>query len=64
MAESTFEPVVYEHVPGIANVVADKLSRKWDPRYQDTWTLPEELNKVTQTVVPRRDREYYALRPR
>ena len=64
MTESTFEPVVYEHVPGIASVVADELSRRWDPKYKDTWTLPDELKGVPHTAVPALGRDYYALRPR
>ena len=50
------------HVPGIANILADDLSRMWAP---DAHDFPEQLRHVRQEHVPPRDSEFWrATQPR
>ena len=51
-----FEPKV-EHIPGVANQIADALSRLMAP--QDAKDLPEVLATVWQTKVPPRTPAWY-----
>jgi len=54
VAESSFMPDIGEHVPGIANIIADTLSRKYDPTVKD-WQLPTALANARAVYVPLRD---------
>ena len=42
-------------------VLADPLSRRWDPQYRNGWQLPEQLRHLTPTDVPVRDARFYLL---
>ena len=53
-----FEPKV-EHIPGVANQLADLLSRLMDPSKQTA--LPDVLTALTVTSVPARDEKYYKV---
>ena len=61
LAGSPYRPASACHIPGITNVLADTLSRRYDPSKQDKWQLPAELENVEQTRLPTRDAEYYYL---
>ena len=50
--EACFHPTEVQHIPGVTNVLADLLSRWWDPQYEDGWQLPEQLRHLTPTAVP------------
>jgi len=56
-AQAVFVPVVAEHIPGVANVTADKLSRWTQPGYPSTPSLL--LCGAAQRDVPVRDRDFY-----
>ena len=58
-AECAFEPRVFEHIPGIANGIADTLSRLHEPGTDKT--LPEELRNITPSVVPLRTKDWYGV---
>ena len=58
---ASWVPLIVEHIPGISNVLADRLSRRKDPAYADHWQLPPALDKVPQTTVPVRSEAYYFL---
>ena len=58
-AECAFEPRVFEHIPGIANGIADTLSRLHEPGTDKT--LPEELRNITPSVVPLRTKDWYVV---
>ena len=58
-AECAFEPRVFEHIPGIANGIADTLSRLHEPGADKT--LPEELLNITPSVVPLRTKDWYGV---
>jgi hypothetical protein len=64
MAAAPFPPIVAEHIPGIANVVPDILSRRHDPKYAASWEIPPLLAGVAETQLPARDAAYFrSLRP-
>jgi hypothetical protein len=57
IALGNYQPLAMEHVPGIANSVADMLSRKHDPTKD--YVLPTVLANVPETKLPARGRGYY-----
>ena len=59
--EACFHPTEVQHIPGVTNVLADVLSRRWDPQYRDEWQLPEQLRHLTPTAVPVRDDRFYLI---
>ena len=52
-----FEPDIVQHVPGIANITADALSRCCCP--ESAYTVPACLQSVIRTPVPVRDASWY-----
>ena len=54
---AAYHPRYITHLPGVANQMADSLSRLNDPS-KDHF-VPEALAGVEQTVVPLRSRSYY-----
>ena len=57
VAASAFRPLVAEHIPGVANVTADALSRLAIPGGR--YSLPACLSGVCQAEVPVRPRAWY-----
>ena len=58
MAHYTFVPVIAQHIPGIANVVADELSRWAQPGHVQK--LPHYVQPpVTRVFPPSRSHQYY-----
>ena len=57
IAHSEYKPSVAEHVPGVDNVLADMLSRKFAPGF--TYVLPPCFRPEDELVVCQRDRTYY-----
>jgi len=57
VAAACYKPVLAEHVPGVANVLADVLSRK----FQDgkCWRLPSGLQQAFEVLPPARPRCWY-----
>ena len=58
-SESSIMPAIVEHVPGMTNVVADKLSRKFEPMAQ--FVLPAALEQVPEATAPIRNCDYYVV---
>ena len=56
-SRASFEPRFVEHIPGVANSLADGLSRLYEP--DSHYVLPEALSELTPTPLPRRNRSYY-----
>jgi hypothetical protein len=52
LAQALYSPDVVEHRPGVTNVAADMLSRKYDP--SKTFGLPECLRAAKEITLPRR----------
>ena len=57
LAGANFYPAVAEHIPGLANQVADSLSRKHQPGKK--FLLPAVLNGVSETKLPPRGADFY-----
>jgi hypothetical protein len=57
IAEAAYSPDVSEHLPGIANLTADALSRKHEPGV--CWSLPAALHRIPEAIVPDRVNAYY-----
>ena len=56
-SEAAHEPRIFEHVPGVANILADALSRAFEPGTDKE--LPPQLSGATQVHVARRRRSWY-----
>ena len=56
---SSFEPRVFRHLPGVANGIADTLSRLAEPGFAGK--LPDALFGITATNVPVRTKQYYRI---
>ena len=59
ISESTFEPDLAQHTPGVCNTVADALSRRYDPAWTQTWKLPECLRHAKCCTPPCRDHAWW-----
>ena len=57
LTDSCYMPWVAEHTPGIQNVVADALSRKFEPGFK--FELPSILDGATCCCPPVRDASWY-----
>ena len=58
LGDGSFAPDLVEHLPGVENVEADELSRRYDPLHQP-WSLPAVFRGVPETVLPARPRSWY-----
>ena len=62
LADAAYRPLGAEHIPGVANTLADALSRVSDPA--KVWQLPAQLQGAVRALVPERPRAWYrALGP-
>ena len=57
VAASEYAPHIAEHIPGIENVLADALSRQFDPSYD--YRLPSVFSAVPETILPLRGESYF-----
>ena len=57
LAKANFYPSVAEHIPGLANQVADMLSRRFQPG--KAFQLPAILEKIEETSLEARGAEFY-----
>ena len=60
LSVSPYRPTSALHIPGLSNVLADSLSRKFMPS-EANWTLPEELQDVEEFKLPTREASYYII---
>ena len=60
-ADAAFEPEHAGHVPGISNILADLMSRRYDPAHAAGWQLPPILRDVPRVRVPIRDFTFWRL---
>ena len=56
-ADAIYEPQVVQHVPGVANVTADALSRRNEQG--PNWTCPPLLAKAEEVIPPTRDMTWW-----
>ena len=59
IATSVCSPHVAEHIPGVENVVADVLSRQFEPG--SDYCLPAALAGVQEMHLSSRDASYYRI---
>ena len=57
LGDSSFSPQILDHVPGVANKLADTLSRKYQPGVK--YKTPQVLQGVEEVTPPVRDKAYY-----
>ena len=57
LAASVVRPRVIEHTPGVANKVADALSRRHQPGVH--WQLPAVLSHIPECILLPRNADYY-----
>ena len=60
LGKCEFLPRVIEHIPGVANVTADGLSRKFDPSKQP-WSIPTLLRDIPEAEVPLRNSNWWRV---
>ena len=53
----SYRPRWHEHIPGVSNVVSDKLSRRFQPG--KSFVLPEVLKHATEAKVPIRNENFF-----
>ena len=58
-SESAFEPRIFQHLPGVTNVMVDIASRLSEPGNTKEW--PMELHDITPTVVPVRTKKWHRV---
>ena len=58
LAESSFDPGLAVHAPGVRNGVADALSRYYDPARAAAWKLPPALMDAKRCTPPRRGQQW------
>ena len=58
-AEANYRPVGAEHSLGVANAIADALSRRFQHGVDSNWLPPAALREISETVLPRRDASWY-----
>ena len=58
ISDATYRPQVLAHVPGLSNVSADTLSRKFAPATAP-WSVPPCLQDATMRETPARDAAYF-----
>ena len=59
VADALYRPDVVEHVPGVANLICDMLSRQFQPNPKSKYVLPLQLVHVKELVLPVRSKQYY-----
>ena len=60
-SQCSFEPRTATHIPGVANVVSDSLSRKSDPAHRADWQLPACLQHVPQENIAARSASFWLV---
>ena len=57
LGDAAYRPDFIKHTPGVANVLADTLSRKFQPEVR--FTVPEPLRNAIEVQPPPRTRSWY-----
>ena len=57
VACNEYSPTIVQHIPGVDNVIADPLSRRFMP--DSSFTVPACLADVPEAVPPVRPRKYF-----
>ena len=57
ITDAMYEPQLASHTPGVANVAADALSRRYEPGF--AYSLPSVLEHSTEVSPPARDSTWW-----
>ena len=57
VAASEYAPHIAEHIPGVDNILADALSRRFEPSFD--FQLPSIFADVPEAILPIRGEEYF-----
>ena len=57
IADAIYQPTLASHIPGIANVAADMLSRRYQPGVH--YKLPRYLGNAQEVVPAKRDKGWW-----
>lgn len=57
VAAASYRPLLATHVPGVANVIADQLSRRFAPG--TSWRVPAGLERARESAPPPRTETWY-----
>ena len=60
-SSACFEPKAATHIPGVSNVVSDKLSRLYDPAQRHGWRLPTCLQHVPRERLDGRSSKFWKV---
>ena len=60
LAQCEYMPKTISHLPGVANVMADVLSRKFDPA-KSNWAIPHLLRGIPPAEVAPRDESWWKV---
>jgi hypothetical protein len=58
LGDGAYAPEVTEHIPGLINIEADALSRRYDPS-KGPWQAPAFVAGIEETLLPPRPVGYY-----
>ena len=61
ISDNVYSPDMAKHIPGVANVAADALSRLNQPGKSKD--IPEYLRSVTRTVIAPRTQQWWRALP-
>ena len=61
LTKSPYKPKAAKHILGLANPIADALSREFYPSKKDSWSLPAELANAMEIKLAGRTKEYYIV---
>ena len=59
VADAVYRPQVFTHIPGIANVLADSLSREFGPKRREGNFVPLPLRQAVRRFVSVRNDSYH-----
>ena len=56
-SEASFTPQIVEHISGVTHVIADELSRIYEPGHSQD--MPSQLRGISPTLIPDRPKTWY-----
>ena len=59
IADSMYEPQIASHIPGVSNVIADILSRKFAPAAKQEYKVPSLLAECAEIHPPERNSAWW-----
>ena len=63
LGDCEYFPQIVSHIPGVANTLADVLSRRFDTSKQ-LWSVPVQLHSIPEASVPERTTQWWRVHTR